>query len=113
MSTKPVSTEAVAYAVSVVPSHLPDAYHFTLRVEWTGPDRWAVRHLSRCWNFRRSKWEIEPSPSNRSDAWLADHRRRRDIALAVASRLAPDLTCNGIRAEDFEDWKAARGLTAL
>lgn len=45
-------------------------------------------------------WDIEPSPSERDDRWIAGHRFYRDTALSLARRHAPRIQVNGKSGQD-------------
>lgn len=42
------------------------------------------------------RWDVEPVPAARDDAWLADHRFDMDTAIDAASKHAPRVIVNGI-----------------
>ena len=80
-----------AYTVSCLPADHPDAYLFTLKVEWRGGDRWCVMKGAYC--YSKTGWmRYEPIPSSRTDAFKRTYRHSLDDALALARRLAPKIT---------------------
>jgi hypothetical protein len=46
---------------------------FGIYVEDRGRGKWAVTHMGRCMDAG-GDWDYEPSPSNRTDEWVAQHR---------------------------------------
>lgn len=96
-----VSEFATEYTVCALPPEHPEHQTFAIRVAWRGsmdPDRldrcWAVCWHGRCINVSR-EWDYEPSPSNRTDAWIKRHRFTLDKALALARAVAPEVSVNG------------------
>lgn len=80
-----------AYAVSCLPADHPDAYLFTLKVEWRGADRWCVTNGAYCYS-KTGRMRYEPNPSSRTDAFKRTYRHNLEDALALAKRLAPKIT---------------------
>ncbi len=76
------------YEVSCLPADHADRFSFALRVENRGADVWAVMRRGSC--YGTGGWDYEPSPSSRTDDWLATHRFPLDEALAIAKREAPN-----------------------
>ena len=99
----PSGTEPVVrisrYKVSCLPDDERDGGSWDLSVEERGEGRWAVLHLSYCLG-RDGEFVYEPSPSNRTDEFLAGHRFGLDEALALAKRAAPDVVVNGMKPAD-------------
>jgi len=93
------TVEVTRYAVSCLPKDHPDSFHFTLRVEYRGRDRWAVTDGFACLSTD-SEWDYEPSSSNRDDNWIKTHRFDLDTALRLAKEQAPKLTVNGLSIAD-------------
>lgn len=92
--TPTVFTTMTAFAVSCLPYDDLDSDAFTIRVVYTGRDRWAVRNGGYCLGTD-SDWDWEPIPSERDDDWLAAHRFDLDTALRLAREHAPRVTVNG------------------
>lgn len=95
------------YLVSCLPEDADSGenWHWAIRVERTGPDIWAIRWAGRTWNHAMGHWDMEPSPSNRSDEWLRNARSDLATALAQATLLAPEVTVNGKTAEQYLAWR--------
>lgn len=90
-----VLVQPTAYAVSCLPADHPDAYHFTLHVEWRGPgDRWCVTDGAYCYRKDGHK-SYESNPSSRTDRFKRAYRFALDDALTLAKRVAPKMTING------------------
>lgn len=90
-----------AFAVSCLPADHPDAYMFTLRVEWRGPgDRWCVTNGAYCYR-KDGHRSYESNPSSRTDRFKKAYRFPLDDALALAKRLAPKMTINGHTVESI------------
>ena len=83
-----------------------DRGSWDLSVEERGEGRWAVLHLSYCLGAD-GRFVYEPSPSNRTDEFLASHRFGLDEALALAKRAAPDVVVNGMRPADVIAFRKA------
>lgn len=83
-----------AYAVSCLPRDHPDAYHFTLRVEWRGSDRWCVTDGAYCYR-RDGHKSYESKPSSRTDRFKKAYRFSLDDALELAKKYAPKITVMG------------------
>jgi hypothetical protein len=93
--TTPVPhVEATRYEVSLFPIDHDARRHFTITIEWRGPDSWAVLDGPYCLG-RDGAWEYEPLPSNRDDAWIEAHRFDLDTAQQLAKQAAPNLVVNG------------------
>jgi hypothetical protein len=85
---------ATKYDVSCLPIDHRERHHFTIYVEWRGPDLWAVTTgFGDCLGVD-GEWDYERSPSNRGDNWKATHRYDLDTALRLAKEQAPLMTCN-------------------
>jgi hypothetical protein len=89
-----VTTKVTAFEVSAYPDDI-EGHAFALKVEYRGPDRWAILRHGSCYNFITGDWDYESLPSNRRDKWLDEHRRPMDEAIRMAEILAPNLTVNG------------------
>ena len=89
------------YRVSCVPDTVAQAGHWALRVvdrgdhSGRGEGRWAVTHHGECLSDS-GRWDVEPSPSHRTDTWLAHHRFDLDTALRLAAQAAPAAVVNGV-----------------
>lgn len=96
------------YEVSCLPEGHPMWIHMMLRVEYRGPDQWAVVEPFEPTPCLGSdgEWSWEPRPSERPDEWKARHRFDLDTALELAKREAAKLTVNGLIAADV----LARGI---
>jgi hypothetical protein len=86
--------EVTRYEVSIFPADADPRRHFTITIEWRGPDSWAVLDSPFCLGAD-GVWEYEPQPSNRDDAWIETHRFDLDTARELASKAAPYLVVNG------------------
>jgi hypothetical protein len=94
------------YTVSCLPEDEIERGSWDLAVEERGEGRWAVLHLGLCLGSD-GRFVYEPSPSNRTDEFLADHRFGLDEALALAKRAAPDVVVNGMRPADAVAFRKA------
>jgi hypothetical protein len=72
---------------------------WSIKIEWRGGDRWAITHIGRCLS-RKGKWDMEPSPSNRTESWLTRHRFTLEEAQDKAVEIYPDLIVNGYWVRD-------------
>lgn len=103
------------YLVSLLPEGEEDRYLFTVKVEYRGDGKWAVKNRSRTlgidgewsWGFTWSEGDREPSTSDemsRFDAeqneWLAAHRFDEETALRLAKEACRTLSYRGWTAED-------------
>lgn len=87
---------ATSYTVSCLPYDDINSDTFSIKVDYAGHGRWAVRFGgSRCLDAS-GRWDWEPIPSEREDEWLATHRFDLDTALRLAKEQAPHVTVNGI-----------------
>lgn len=83
------------FVVSCFPEGNPSHRHFSLHVEWRGPDQWMVGDGFGCLD-RDGNWSYEPLPSEREDEWKARHRFDLPTAIQLAHEAAPKLVCNGV-----------------
>jgi len=83
--------------VSILPEDNVNHGAYALQVSYRGDGRWAVMHMRWCLG-RDGEWE--PSPSERDDAWLAEHRFTYEEACALASDAVYDVQVNRISARD-------------
>jgi len=100
----PVRQQVTGYMVTCLPDEHPEQDVLTIRVERTGHERWAIRWSGRVLNIRTKEWEYEPLNSSRTDEWKAVHRTTLESALALARKMAPELTVNGFTVEKFMEW---------
>ncbi len=104
--------QVTGYNVSAIPmdsDRYPEYHHWTIKVEWTGRERWAVRRYGdvfcRTDGRRRIPRGIyEPTPSGRTDYFLRTYRFTLDEALALARRIAPKVVCMNKTAEQYAAW---------
>ena len=95
MSSTPEPTvSATQYRVSLLPESVPQSELWDIEVVARGNGLWAVTHFSRCLAVD-GEWDYEPSPSNREDDWLAEHRFKLDVAIGMAKVVATTITVNG------------------
>lgn len=94
-----ISIEPTTYTVTGLPEDDPDAHTWALRIEWRGPDSWAVCYMSRCLNHKNG-WDWEPSPSGRTDKFIREHRFPLEEAKARALLAYPKLVINGLCVRD-------------
>jgi hypothetical protein len=87
------------YTVSCLPESETQRGSWDINVEERGEGRWAVLHIGQCLGSD-GRFVYEPSPSNRTDEFLAAHRFGLDEALALAKRAAPDVVVNGMKPAD-------------
>lgn len=94
--------DVVAYEVSCLPADRIEAPVFTLRVERRSvtPDRWCVSDGAFCYALDGTT-EYEPIPSSRTDKFRTKYWHRWDDAIALAKRIAPTMSANGLSAEDI------------
>ena len=77
--------------MSCLPDAHPSRKYFTLTVKWRGGDRWSVHDMFGCLSLR-GVWDTEPSSSVRTERWEAQHFMDLASALALAKRIAPQMT---------------------
>ncbi|AXH49041.1 hypothetical protein SEA_ECLIPTUS_89 [Gordonia phage Ecliptus] len=89
----------------ITEDHL-EGHHFAVYVEYRGRNLWAVTHMGVCLG-RAGGWDHEPSPSNRTDSWIADHRFDFDTALKLAIEVAERVKIGGnMTAREYAAWQA-------
>lgn len=95
-------TERVSrYTYSLLPeNNPPGSTAWEVTVEERGHGLWAVMNMGNCLNAK-AKWDYEPIPSSRTDAWLAKHRFPLEEARRLARQVAPSITWNGMTAVDL------------
>ena len=105
MADAEIHIRAVTFDVSVFPdsmlddpSSALDADTWKVTIEWRGRDRWAVTRTGRACLSTDGKWEYEPDPSERDEAWLDAHRFSFEQAQALAVEHAPKVSFNGLTA---------------
>jgi hypothetical protein len=109
MDDLPVYIESIGYVVSCLPENDVERYSLAIRVERTAPDRWALRWRGQCLNVTTREWEYEHIPSERSEAWLADHRvTELGAAQNIACELAPTLRVGPYDVAGFLQWRESR-----
>jgi hypothetical protein len=95
------------YTVSCLPESEVDRGSWDIDVEERGGGRWAVlKRVGQCLGSD-GRFVYEPSPSNRTDEFLAAHRFGLDEALALARRAAPEVVVNGMRPVDVIAFRKA------
>ena len=97
--TVEVSTRVTQYQVNALPESILDAHHWDVTVEYRGDGKWAICHFRQCLGDD-GEWDFEPSPSSRTDEWLATHRFTEEEALRLAREQAPNITVNGLTPAD-------------
>lgn len=88
------------YEVNALPEAYDERYHWAITVEYRGDGKWAVLHFRSCLGAD-GDWDLEPSPTNREDDWLATHRFDMETAIALASEHAPKVSVNGMTPADI------------
>jgi hypothetical protein len=87
------------YTVSCLPQDHELALHLSLLVVERSLGRWAVLRNGFCYNAAGEK-EYERSGTDRTPEFLEKFRHSRKAALALAKRIAPTLTVNGVTVND-------------
>jgi hypothetical protein len=90
------------YVVSCLPEGHDDRFTYTVRVQYRGDGRYAVRFGLRFYSTDGT-WEYEPDFDEDSAAealWLKAHRFDHDTALRLARELASTLTYRGLSVAD-------------
>lgn len=104
----PVTVAVTGYMVSRLPDTSIDQETWGIRVEAAGHGRWAARHHSQALG-RDGSWDWEPSPSNRDDDWLDQHRwDSAEEAIEAALAAEPHIVVNGLTSEDVRQRQIAR-----
>jgi hypothetical protein len=102
------SITPTTYTACVLSEDVQDWRMFTVRAEYVGKERWAVRRGSECLG-RSGEWVWEMRPSSRTDEWLDEHRFTQDEALRHALEQAALIEVNGRTAEQwFAEWSKRR-----
>ena len=81
----------------------PDAFYFAIKVVYRGKGLWAVKNTSSVLSNITGKWDYEPQPSSRDEAFLNEFRWDLDEALAKTHSLVNDHKVNG---GTFAEWEA-------
>lgn len=98
--TAPIPIARVTeYTVSCLPQEHQLAPHLSLLVVERSPGRWAVLRNGYCYNAAGEK-EYERSGTDRAPEFLEEFRHGKKAALALAKRIAPTLTVNGVTVAD-------------
>lgn len=93
--------QVTQYTVSAVPKGMgSDAWAWAITVEYRDEGQWAVKHHSSCLSSS-GKWDYEPNPSSRTDAWKRRHRFTEEEALRLARKHAPNVCINGLFPADL------------
>lgn len=71
----------------------PDVDIFSVKVVWRMRDLWAVQWMGQC--YGPDGWVYEPSPSNRTKAFLGSHRYTAERAVELAQALVETISING------------------
>jgi hypothetical protein len=88
------------YTVCGLPESDVNAQVWRITIEWRGPlDSWAICHIGRCLSSR-GRWDHEPLPSSRTEAFIRSHRFTLAEAKQKAIQAYPKLEINGLRVED-------------
>lgn len=96
-----IRVDVTRYRICGLPEDNLDASVWSLTVEARGHGKWAVMHLSYCYAKDGSTRDVEPSPSNRDEAFLRDYRfDSAEEAIQFAIRQYPKLVVNGLRVEN-------------
>ncbi len=90
--------------VICIPLTVSEAGRWAITVEYRSPGKWAVLFDGDCLG-RDGLWTWEPSPSNRTDQWLEDHRFTEPEALGLAASWAPLVEINGMTAPQWFEHK--------
>lgn len=112
----PPQVRVTEYSVSMLPEDVPDASHWTIRVQYRGGGKWAVSDGFRLYD-RDGRPEPEPLPSE--DDWLDRFQHSEADALALAERLARTVRVGVYRAAslmtaaEYLAWREARVAAAL
>jgi hypothetical protein len=102
------TVRATVYAVSCLPADHRSARHFTVRVEERSPGLYSVSDGFSVLD-KDGEWAFEPLPSEREAEWKARHRFDLETALALAKRVAPLMTVNGVTLADVLAREAVSG----
>ncbi len=98
---------ATEYTLSPLPEGDINSTAFQIKVAYRGHGLWAVSRHQQCL-ARSGGWDWESIPSERTDAWLAEHRFPLAEALRLAREELPKLRVNGMTAADVAAWAEQR-----
>jgi hypothetical protein len=104
MSELPLFEEVEEISISPIPVGNVDRDAWAATVTFGGVIKdgvklYGVKNLGRSLS-RDGNWDHEPSPSSRTDEWLAEHRFPYEQALELARSVARTITWNGLSADD-------------
>jgi len=95
------------YTVCGLPEDDEDSAVWKITIESRGKGWWAVCHLRHCLSTG-GKWDYEPLPSSRTNAWLKRHRFDLPEAIRRAEAAYPKLIINGLWVRDGKLVEAKR-----
>jgi hypothetical protein len=98
------------YVVCCVPETVRGWHHWSLVVEYRGHDRWVVLDRGEAL-ASDGTWDVEPSPSSRSDWWIEAHYFDLETALQMARHKAPHMNVNGLTPADVLARHATRAAS--
>lgn len=104
MSELPLFEEVEEISISPIPVGDVNRQPWAVNVAFggrvvDGVKLYGVKNLGRSLS-RDGEWDNEPSPSNRTDEWLAEHRFPFEEAMELARSVAHTITWNGLTADD-------------
>lgn len=85
--------------LSAIPEDNINHSIYSVTVTWRGGEQYAVKRLSQVLGADGT-WDYEPSPSNRTDEWIAAHRFDYDHAMHLAHEACQHITVNGFTVAD-------------
>jgi hypothetical protein len=104
---EPVATvQPMEYLLTWLPYDDPDCFVWSVSVEWRGDDFWVACHHRHYVLSKAGKWDREPNPSDRTDAWRRRHYFDFDTALTLAKEHGPKIRINGCTIPDLLAKKA-------
>ncbi|WP_404289202.1 hypothetical protein [Glutamicibacter arilaitensis] len=83
-----------------------DVDYFAITVARRSPGRFAVLHMSQCWDG--TEWVHESLPSNRTDEFKEKARFPLEEAVTLASALSNSVKLNGKTLEEWSSFRAER-----
>lgn len=72
---------------------------YSVTVTWRGGEQYAVKRHSQCLGADGT-WDYEPSSSDRTDEWIAEHRFDYDTACRLAAEACQHITVNNLTVAD-------------
>lgn len=108
MTQPKIHSRVTEVTFSAIPEDNINHDIYSVKVTWRGDDRYAVKRLSQCLG-RDGTWDYEPSPSNRTDEWIAEHRFDYDTAALLAAEACQHITVNGLTVADALARAGVRG----